>query len=242
LIEKGSLGPGKKLPSERELRDRFQITRVTARQALTRLEAEGLIYRENRRGWFVSPPRIQYDPAANVSFTESVMAQGRTPGTRVLSKERMAASTWESQRLGIGVGDPMFLIQRLRSIDGRVVLSERLHVNADRCPGLLDLPLDRSLTELMSEHYGITQYRPSIIMRPTALVEPHAQALGVSPGTPSLYLSRVIYDQFDNVLEFDQEFWRHDALEICVNIHSHPSPARADGVGNPLGEKPESLI
>ena len=28
----------------------------TLRQALQQLEAEGLVYRENRRGWFVSPP------------------------------------------------------------------------------------------------------------------------------------------------------------------------------------------
>ncbi len=241
LIEKGSLLPGTKLPPERELRDQFQITRVTARQALTQLEAEGLIFRENRRGWFVSPPRIQYDPTANVSFTESVLAQGRTPSATVLSTERMIASARESQFLDVEVGDPIFLIQRLRSIDGRAVLLEHLHVNAERCPGLLGLPLDRSLTELMSEHYGISEYRPHINMRPTALAEPQAQALGVSPGAPSLYLSRIIYDQFDSIIEFDQEFWRHDALEICINVHHHLSPVQAEGVNNSHDDMPETL-
>ncbi len=224
LIEKQALVSGKKLPSERELSDRFQITRVTVRQALMQLEAEGIIYRENRRGWFVSPPRFQYDPVANVSLTESMIAQGRTPGITVLSAERMAASAWESQHLGIDVGSQIFLIRRRRSIDGRAMVLEHLHIIADRCPDLLDLPLDQSLTELMSEHYGITEHRPCINMRPTALAEPQAKALGVATGTPCLYLSRINYDQFDNVIEFDQEFWRHDALEICVNLHDRPSP------------------
>lgn len=182
------------------------------------LEAEGLVYRENRRGWFVSPPRILYDPTANVSFTESVIAQGRTPGSTVLSKEQISASSWEKRHMGVEVGDPIFLIRRLRSIDGRAVLLEHLHINAERCPGLLDLPLDRSLTELMSEHYGIFEYRPYINMRPTALAGSQAEALGVATGTPSLYLTRAILDQFDQVVEIDQEFWRHDAIDIRVSM------------------------
>ena len=218
LIEKGTLLPSQKLPPERQLRDRFQITRVTVRQALMQLEAEGLIYRENRRGWFVSPPRIQYDPTTNVSFTESVIAQGREIGTTVLSKERISASSWESRHMGVAVGDPIYLIRRLRSVDGRAVLLEHLHINAKRCPGLLELPLDRSLTELMSEHYGIFEHRPYINMRPTALSGSQAEALGVATGTPSLYLSRAILDQFNQVVELDQEFWRHDAIDIRVSI------------------------
>ena len=218
MIEKGALLPGQKLPPERELKDRLQTTRVTARQALMQLEAEGLIYRENRRGWFVSPPRILYDPTANVSFTESVIAQGREPGTTVLSKERISDSSWESQHMGVNVGDPIFLIRRLRSVDGRAVLLEHLHINAERCPGLLDLPLDQSLTELMSEHYGIFEHRPYINMRPTALSVSQAEALGVATGTPSLYLSRAILDQFNRMVELDQEFWRHDAIDIRVSM------------------------
>ncbi len=232
LIEVGALSPGMKLPSERTLRDEFRVTRVTARQALTQLETEGLIYREKRRGWFVSQPRIRYDPTANVSFTEYVTSQNRVPGTTVLSKERLLAATWESGLLGVDVGDPFFLIRRLRLVDGRTVVLEYIHVNAERCPDLLDFPLDRSLTELMFERYGITEHRPHISMRPTALGEPQARALGVSIGTPSLYVSRKIYDQFDNVIEFDQEFWRHDALEICVDVQDgRVSPAQRQGTG-----------
>lgn len=222
MIEKGELQPGAKLPPERELRDRLQTTRVTARQALMQLEAEGLIYRENRRGWFVSPPRILYDPTANISFTESVISQGRHPGSTVLSKERIPASSWESRHMAVVVGDPIYLIRRLRSIDGRAVLLEHLHIDANRCPGLLDLPLDGSLTELMFEHYGIIEHRPYVNMRPTALVGSQAEALGVATGTPSLYLSRTILDQFDKVVEIDQEFWCHDAIDIRVSSAGTP--------------------
>ena len=233
LIEAGTLTSGMKLPPERVLSHEFRITRVTVRQALMQLEAEGLIFRENRRGWFVSPPRIRYDPTANASFTEIVTEQGRVAGTTVLSTERIAASPWESKNLSCAVGDPIFLIRRLRSVDGRAVLVEHLHVKAERCPDLLEYPLDRSLTELMAEKYGIIEHRARINMRPTALPEPHAHALGVTAGTASLYLSRIIHDQFDNVFEFDQEFWRHDALDIWVEmgrqVYDNKNAAHASG-------------
>ena len=216
LIEREVLVSGAKLPPERALADEFSITRVTVRQALMRLEAEGLIFREERRGWFVSPPRVQYDPTANTSFTKSITEQGRVAGTTVLSKQQVAASQWECAHLGCAVGDPIFIIGRLRTVDRRAVLVEQIHVRAERCPGLLDYPLDQSMTGIMSEKFGIIEHRAQIIMRPTALSEFPAKALGVAVGTPSLYLSRTILDQFNEVVELDQEFWRHDAIEICV--------------------------
>jgi len=65
--------------------DAFGITRMTIRQALFQLEAEGLIYRLNRRGWFVSPPRLCYDPTANMSFTENALAYNLANFMRTLA-------------------------------------------------------------------------------------------------------------------------------------------------------------
>ena len=78
-IEAGTLPPGTKLPPERALAEEFSITRVTVHQALVRMEAEGLIFREERRGWFVSPPRVRYDPTANTSFTAPKPRAARRP-------------------------------------------------------------------------------------------------------------------------------------------------------------------
>ena len=63
--------------------------------------------------------------------------------------------------------------------------------------------------------------RVRITMRPTALNEVQAQALQVAVGTPGLYLTRTTLDQFDNIIEFDQEFWRHDVLEVEVDTDTH---------------------
>ncbi|MDF5997399.1 GntR family transcriptional regulator [Pseudomonas aeruginosa] len=50
------------------------VPRITLREALQQLETEGLVYRENRRGWFVAPPRIRYNPTRTTGFMEYVGA------------------------------------------------------------------------------------------------------------------------------------------------------------------------
>ena len=61
-IESGQWHANTKLASERVLMEQFATTRVAVREALLALEMDGLIYRLDRRGWFVRAPRIIYRP------------------------------------------------------------------------------------------------------------------------------------------------------------------------------------
>ncbi len=83
--------------------------------------------------------------------------------------------------------------------------------------GLLVCPLDQSMAGLMAEKFGIVDYRTQINMRPAALLDFPAKAIEVAVGTQSLCPSRTILDRFNEVVALDQEFWRHDAIEICVS-------------------------
>ena len=217
-IDRGLLGPHAKLPSERELKDAYDINRVTVRQALMQLESEGLIYRLVRRGWYVSPPRLFYDPTKTTGFMDNVCSQGRVPETVMLYKREIPASSRVKDYLALEIGAPVFLLRRRRLIDGRSVLVEHININANLCPGLLDLPLECSLTEIFREHYGIEISRIQINMYPAPLNNAQAEELQVVAGTPGLLLTRSSYDQHGNIVEYDQEFWRHDALEISIEV------------------------
>lgn len=231
LIADNTLGQQSKLPAERALCERFGITRITLRQALLQLETEGLIYRQHHRGWFVSPPRILYDPTKNLSFTEFVQHQGRKPHNRLLSAQRLAANEWQCQSLELQTEQAeVYEIQRQRSVDGRPVMLEHLYINAELCPNLLECSLDASLTETLSQHYNLVISRSSVRLHPTALTEEQAQALDGAAGTPAVYVERTNYDQHGRVIEIDREFWRHDALEItassqepCSSTNTEPS-------------------
>ena len=53
-IERGLFATqSKRLPSERELSEIFNASRLTVKDALQQLEIQGIIYRKERRGWFL---------------------------------------------------------------------------------------------------------------------------------------------------------------------------------------------
>ncbi len=228
IISSGDLPPGTRLPAERALHEALGVARGTLRDALTVLEAEGTIHRLDRRGWFVSPPRVRYDPTKLEGFHTFVAAQGRTPRTETVSKQLMRVDAEAASVFGLDHTDPIFLIVRRRSIDGRPVLLEHIYVDPQRFPGLLDHDLDGSLSGILEEIYGVTTTHAQVTMFPSMLTGPIAGELQVSQGTPSLFISRTCYAEDGFVTEFNQNFWHYNALKLSMSVRkaAHLLPKR----------------
>ncbi|GAA3564253.1 MAG: UTRA domain-containing protein [Pseudomonadales bacterium] len=217
-IEAGLLAANTRLPSERVLAESHGTTRVTTRLALAQLEAEGRIYRSNRRGWFVSPPRLVYNPTQDYSFSDNVTSQGRTPATETLEVTTTEVAPWLANKTGLAVGDAIVRLRRRRQVDGRPVLVENIYLNPKRLPGIEQYDFNRSLWKLLREKFSVELQGKRIEMFPTALVDPQAEALGVNAGTAGLYVTRRSHDADGVFVEFDEEFWLHDTLSIQVEV------------------------
>src|SRR3954462_14772930 len=82
--------PGSPAPSERELVQHFGVARMTVRQALDALVAEGLLERVPGRGTFVA--RAGADAQVQLtSYTEDMQRRGMMPGSRTLLARMEAA-------------------------------------------------------------------------------------------------------------------------------------------------------
>ena len=83
-IQSGVYPVHSRIPSEQELCETYQVSRVTVRKALSELTQEGLLKRHQGKGTFVGIPRIQKDLRNVHSFHDDCRMMGCTPGTRVL--------------------------------------------------------------------------------------------------------------------------------------------------------------
>lgn len=219
-ITSGDLPVGSRLSAERVLAESFNTTRITLRQALAQLESEGIIYRSNRRGWFVSSPRLTYEPVNDVSFTHYVAEQGRVPRTEVLGIEKMQASISVATALGLHSGDEVYRLRRRRFADERLVFVETIWLNSRYLPGIEQHQFE-SLWKLLAEKYDIRLTRKQITITPTALTGSVAAALGVNSGCPGLYITRIGKTDDGACIEFDEEFWLHDVLTISVSTQEN---------------------
>jgi DNA-binding GntR family transcriptional regulator len=217
-IASGQFAAGSQLPSERQLHEALRKNRGTIRDALLQLEGEGLIFRQSRSGWYVGGGRVRYDPSSPEGFMSYVAHQGRTPATQTLAAREVKLDVAVAAHLGVPAGTAGYELLRLRSIDQRPVLVEHLYVSSRLFPGLLQHSTDGSLSGLLKEHYGTQVVGMSISMSPCLLPQAEANLLRGVSGTPGLRLTRRSFDGDKNVVEYNIEYWRHDVIDVHMEV------------------------
>jgi GntR family transcriptional regulator len=136
--------PGSPAPSERELVHHFGVARMTVRQALDALVAEGLLERVPGRGTFVA--RAKADVQVQLfSFTEEMARRGLKPESRTLLARMESAGPGVARALEIGEGDLVVHWQRLRLADGAPMCIEDAYLADSIVPNFLDQALPDSL-------------------------------------------------------------------------------------------------
>ncbi|WGY45162.1 UTRA domain-containing protein [Vibrio sp. ABG19] len=224
-IDAGSLLPRQKLPPERQLAESFNTTRVTLREALSLLEAEGQIYREDRRGWFISPPPLRYNPSQAVDLVTAARAQNRQPDMTIINAKAMLADKVATRLLALAPFADVYRIERLLHLEQRPVAYVTSYVPPQLCPNLLRFDLAQSMSLVLREHFALEYHSISYRVTTSALFGDVALALRATAGTPALVIERKHYDHKGNLLNAETELWRHDA--ICLASEAILTPVSA---------------
>lgn len=202
-IRSGEWKPGSLIPSERELSEKYGISRMTARQAITDLVNEGIFYREQGKGTFVSNRKITQQLIHLTGFTEDIRARGQLPSTKVLTAEMAPADDATAEKLRIDPGTLIFRLQRLRLADDEPLAIEISQIHFKGCERLLEEDLEHnSLYRVLEAKFGIMLMEADQELEAGLVGNDEAQLLNISPGSPVLFTRRTTYTERNQPIEY----------------------------------------
>ncbi|TWU48693.1 HTH-type transcriptional repressor YvoA [Rubripirellula tenax] len=221
----GEYRRGSKFLTEREISERFDVSRATANKALASLVSEGLLEFRRGVGTFVRRDLINYDVRSLVSFTEKANAAGKKPTTKVLSFAKCLAVSVDAkvvEALDLAQAATLWQLQRLRSADKVPVILEHRYIVADLCPKLTKAQVAGSLYEAFSDTNSLAIAGADEIIRAVSLKPSEAKLLAVPSKSPAIEVTAVGF--LDNnertPLWWERTLYRGDQYEF----HSRLGP------------------
>ncbi|KDN20077.1 GntR family transcriptional regulator [Amycolatopsis rifamycinica] len=203
------LGEGAVLPTERELCERFEVSRATVRQAVAELVLEGRLSRRQGSGTYIAGPKL----------VQPLAPTGRRPGIRpgrtAITLERRPAGRALAADLRVTSDAEVFHLERvLLAGDERVGL-ESTYLLASRCPDLLEVFVpEQPLNEQLGvEPAGAEERVETVLATPR-----EALLIGTNPALPMLLTHRISWGPDGVPFERVRSLYRGDRLSFTTRL------------------------
>jgi GntR family transcriptional regulator len=216
---------------------------MTVRQAVDALVVDGLLQREQGRGTFVAPTKLDLEVRLS-SFGEEMRRRGMEPSSKVLTAEEVAASPDIADALELLPGEQVFHLHRVRYADGEPMAIEQTWVPSRLTPGLFAGGAPESI-------YGELRRRglqPDWGEDTVAAAEVDSQdgaLLGVRTGRAVLRLTRRTFAA-EVACSYSRSSYRADRYELWVPLRAprramtpHPGGDQSAGGNGQTGAVPQ---
>jgi GntR family transcriptional regulator len=228
-IARGDWEPEMRLPSEQELCDHFAVSRTTVRQALARLEQEGLVSRRKGQGTFVRDrwPRSWLVQASGGFFQEEEARTGHPVTSQVRRVERGVLPAWAADTLSLASGGLGVTLERIRSSDGLIAMYNVNYLPERFAETVVSLRTDESLYQRLREEHGVEAAGGRRVLEAVSAEARLASLLDVPPHTPLAYIESVVWDRSMQPFDCSQSWLRTDRMKIDIEVVAAPVSAAA---------------
>jgi len=203
--------PGVPLPAESELAAVLGVSRPTLRQALSRLNREGVVHSQRGVGTFALPPSLPRSGGVPSLFRD-LQAQGLSPHSEVLELREAVAPPEVEAVLGTE-GRPVWYVRRIRFAEDRpFALSENYLSLPSGTLRRAELETS-SLYEVLHRDFGVELVKASQGMSARGATKSEAAHLDVEVGSSVLVVRRRTYDPHGRAVELSETIFP-EGIEI----------------------------
>lgn len=213
-IDEGVYGPGERIPKESELCEKYAVSRITVRRAVSELSEKGILEKHQGRGTFVKAFRGNLRLREIQSFHESQHREGKKASTKVIHVKTAEASSEDERDLGISGGQHVIETLRIRYVDDVPVVIEKNHFSM-AYSYLTEADLNGSLYNVL-RGFGV---EPTKATHEVSLVRADAQTaarLSIEKDTPLIMLYEVVYDQKGRPLHNSRQLIRGEQFTFKI--------------------------
>jgi GntR family transcriptional regulator len=179
-------------PTDEELTRQYEVSRQTAREAVRRLTAEGLVVRQRGRGSSVTQPVLEQPLHSLYSLASTVRARGIEERSEVLAAERRPATAEAAAQLLVDAGAEVVFVERLRLAGGEPIAWDRSWLPASRTGSLLAADLSSGgLYDLLATHCSLRITGGWERIRPVIPETAERRLLRLPPKTAAFSIERL---------------------------------------------------
>ncbi len=217
-IERQDYQENEKLPSERELCEIYNLSRITVRQALQELEHEGYIYKQHGIGTFVASKLYNQKLAQLYTFTREMEKLGKEPSTQVLSFEVIAIDERLAVKMGLKLLDEVYKVIRLRLADGNPLMYETSYIPTKVFPNLSKAQMEeRPMYDIFYEDYQIDLTRATERFSAALIRKEEVDYLDTKINHPAMLIKRYAYHN-DMLIEYTNSVARGDKFAYTAEL------------------------
>jgi GntR family transcriptional regulator len=227
LIKSQQYNVGDQFLTERMISERFDVSRVTANKALSKLIDEGILELRKGLGTFVCDEPKHFPTSHLVSFSHKMLASGKKPSTRVLQFKKATAgqiSDEVSKKLNLVRSEKLYYMKRLRLSDDIPLILESHYLREKFCPGLKKTDLKGSLFDLMTKKYKLNIAGVDETILATRVRGENSEHLHLQNGDPGFFMYVVGYNDAKVPVWIANVIFRGDAFEL----HNRRGPILTD--------------
>jgi GntR family transcriptional regulator len=219
-INEGYFKIGSKIPSERELCEKYEISRMTVRLAISELERQGKVRKEQGKGTFVLSQGITQNLNNLYSFSKEMEKQGKISTTKILQNKVIYADEKLANHLQIHINDKVVYLERLRCAEDVAIMIEKSWFEYKKFNYLLDIKsfsANKGLYKTLQDDHNIKIDRAIETFKATELTTTECKLLHCPKNQFGLLVKRTSYSG-GQLISYSTIVSKGDIYEFTVEL------------------------